>query len=306
MPTNTKVKQISRTVVEIKYDNISDGWEQWLLLRSDAHNDNKKNNWDLERSHLELIKKKRGLVIDAGDVFDLMNGKFDPRKNYDELVDAVKGEDYIDAVVRYVAERYTPYAESFGVIGMGNHENSILNRLGTNVTNSLVSKLNDINREKQSEHRVFGGGYSGWVVFRFVIQKTVKRALFLKYYHGSGGAADVTRGVLDTNRMAVYLPDADIVLSGHSHNQWVVPIARDRISRHNGATFTDVQYHVRAGSYKGHGDGYSGWDIQQSKGAPKIQGACLMRLSLEDARRGIIGIEFTPQLANGTVAGQMT
>lgn len=289
------VSQISRTVHEIRMTGISQGWEQYFLLRSDAHADNSKSAWDLERSHLELIKQKKGLVIDAGDVFDLMQGKFDPRKNYDELITAVKSEDYLDSVVQFVSERYAPYAEQFALIGMGNHENSILNRLGTNVTNALVSKLNETNRLNKSRRRVYGGGFAGWLIFRFEINKTVRRSKVMRYYHGSGGAAEVTRGVIDTNRMAVFLPDADIILTGHSHDQWVVPVPRERISQ-TGVIYRDYQYHVRAGSYKGAGDGYSGWDVQQSRGAPKALGSCLCRMYLEDARDGIIGMEFTPKL----------
>jgi len=34
-----KVEQTSRAVTTIRFDNIASGWQQWVLLRSDAHHD---------------------------------------------------------------------------------------------------------------------------------------------------------------------------------------------------------------------------------------------------------------------------
>lgn len=295
-----KTKYISsglgRTVHEIRFDKISKGWEQWGLLRSDAHHDNEYSDWEFEKSHLEEAKRRGAFIIDAGDVYDLMQGKYDPRKDLDMLKEEHKGTDYLDRVLKTATRDYAPYAENFCVIGMGNHESSILDRLGTNMTDRLVVELNRKLEDRQSKHRVLAGGYSGWVLFRFRIQKTVQRMVALAYYHGSGGGAVVTRGVISTNRMAVYLPDADIVMTGHTHDQFVVPIARVRISEH-GTLGNDFQYHVKTGTYKDERqDGYNGWAIQKQDGAPKIKGACWVRFYLQDAAKGIIGVDFTPAL----------
>lgn len=295
-------KMLGRTVHEISFDNISKGWEAWGLLRSDAHHDNQYNDWEFEKSHLELAKQRKAFIVDAGDVYDLMQGKFDPRKDYDQMKDEHKGKDYLDLVLKSAGRDYSPYAENFCVIGMGNHESSILDRLGTNMTDRLVVELNRGLEKKKTGHRVFAGGYSGWVLFRFTIQSTVQRTIALAYYHGSGGAAPVTRGVISTNRMAVYLPDADIVLTGHTHDQFVVPIPRVRISDHSGTITSDHQYHVKTGTYKDdRQDGYSGWAIQRQDGAPKVKGACWVRFFLQDAKHGVIGMDFTPALAPSTV-----
>ena len=88
----------------------------------------------------------------------------------------------------------------------------------------------------------------------------------MKYFHGAGGGGPVTRGVIQTNRMAVFLPDADFILSGHTHDSWVVPIARERISK-AGRIYQDEQIHIRSATYKDeYGDGYSGLHVE--RGAP--------------------------------------
>ena len=128
-----------------------------------------------------------------------------------------------------------------------------------------------------SGHPVPAGGYGGWVRFICQMTKTRTRRIDLKYFHGSGGGGPVTRGVIQTNRMAVYLPDADIVVSGHTHDQWIVPVARERIST-AGEVKMDEQSHVRCGTYKDeYGDGFGGWHVERGA-PPKPLGALWLRL----------------------------
>src|SRR4051812_10182146 len=110
------------------------------------------------------------------------------------------------------------------MIGMGNHETSILKKDETKLTSKIVSQL------RRARGSVYNGGYSGWIVFEFINQQTGEMTVIrLWYIHGYGGGGPVTRGVIQSNRKAVYLPDAQIVLSGHTHDEWVVPISRARL-----------------------------------------------------------------------------
>ncbi len=94
----------------------------------------------------------------------------------------------------------------------------------------------------------------------------------------------MTRGVIQTNRMAVYLPDADIVLTGHTHDSWVVPIARERCSP-RGSLSHDEQLHVRSGTYKDeYQDGHSGWHVETMK-PPKPLGAVWLRFYFQEGER---------------------
>ena len=60
------------------FDNCVSGQEFWFLLSSDRHHDSIHCDQRFERSHLEELKDKGGLCIDDGDMFDAMQGKFDP------------------------------------------------------------------------------------------------------------------------------------------------------------------------------------------------------------------------------------
>jgi len=86
------------------------------------------------------------------------------------------------------------------------------------------------------------------VRFMFNIGKTQTQCTRLFYHHGWGGGGPVTRGMIDTNRMAVY-QDAEIVWTGHTHDQWIVPIRRQRLSN-AGIPYLDEQLHVRTPGYK--------------------------------------------------------
>ena len=118
----------------------------------------------------------------------------------------------------------------------------------------------------------------------------------MKYFHGSGGEAPVTRGATQTNRQAVFLPDADIVVNGHSHNDYHIPITRENITNRGKQYFT-IQHHIRIPGYKqGYGDGTKGWEIERG-GVPKPIGAFWMRLWFDSGHnpnnhRGQIKIQF--------------
>ncbi len=82
----------------------------------------------------------------------------------------------------------------------------------------------------------------------------------------------MTKGVIQTNRMAVYLPDADFVVTGHTHNEWIFPITRERISQAD-VLFKDRQVHIKLPGYKDeYAEGAEGWHIERG-GPPKPLGA---------------------------------
>lgn len=273
-----ETEQIRRNVHRITFDDVRGEWEQRILLRSDAHHDNVKNDWGLEKKHLQQAVDYDAPIIDVGDAFCLMQGKYDPRKDLNQLKEEHKRRDYLDAVVSTTANDYSPFADQFAIMGNGNHETSIIDRLGYNPTGNLVYRLNSVEGKKR---RTYSAGYAGWVFLTFRIQKTRGLTFKLFYHHGMSAGGPVTRGVIDTNRMAVWLPDADIVVSGHSHDQWVVPIERFRVTN-QGKNFKSTQWHVRAGTYKDDfGDGFEGWAVERGH-PPKRLGAVWMILTMDN------------------------
>ena len=271
------VDSISRNVVRVTMDAPQTvGWEQWFLLSSDRHHDNAHTDWGMERRHLQEAKDRGAGIIDAGDLHCAMQGKFDPRQDRSALREEYQGGEYLDALVREAAKFYEPYAKNWIVIGRGNHEQSILRRHETDLTERTAQAIKMLDPESP----VVAGGYGGWVIFRVRRTKT-PFIVRLKYFHGAGGGGPVTRGVIQTNRMAVYLPDADIVLTGHTHDSWLVPIARERCSARGKLSHAE-QVHIRSSTYKDeYQDGHSGWHVETMK-PPKPKGAWWLRFYFSD------------------------
>jgi hypothetical protein len=112
----------------------------------------------------------------------------------------------------------------------------------------------------------------------------------IKYHHGAGGGGPVTRGTIQTNRQAVYLPDAEICVNGHTHDSWILPIARERLSE-RGKVSRDLIWFVRTPGYKDeYADGSKGYHVERWA-PPKPLGACWVRLFYRDGGIGIDAVQ---------------
>jgi len=250
---------------------VKAGWEQWFLLRSDVHHDNPHCDQKLERKHLDQAKERGAGIIDAGDLMCCMQGKWDKRADKSAMRPEHQHGDYLDKLVSTAADFYEPYAANFLMIGRGNHETAIRKNHETDLTERLVERLND-----RCKTKIQAGGYGGWIRFLFTIHQTTRFSKLLHYYHGTGGGGPVTRGVIQTNRMAVFTPDADFILTGHTHDEWYVPIQRHRLND-AGVPYQDEQLHIRTPGYKdAWRDGSHGWEVERCLG-PKPIGAAWLR-----------------------------
>lgn len=274
----------SGNVLNIRED-APNGWEQYVLLMSDNHHDSPQCDRKLEEKHLKEAKAKNAWILFAGDYFDAMQGRKDPRGSYNNLDPALLGDDYLDRLVKFNADFLAPFADNILMIGRGNHETGALKHYNVDLTSNLVYRLRN---ETKSDVRA--GGYGGWVRFLFTMDKTKRFSLNMKYFHGAGGEAPVTRGAIQTNRQAVYLPDADVVWNGHNHQGYVMMIQRERISA-AGRIYQDIQWHVRTPGYlNGYGDGSGGWAVESGM-APTPNGCVWLRLFREGDRIRITAIQ---------------
>jgi predicted phosphodiesterase len=254
-------------VLDINLPRVGD--EQWVLLMSDVHWDNPLCNRDLLKHHLDLALQRNAPVLDAGDFFCAMQGKYDKRSSKKDIRPEHCKNDYLDALVNTAAEWLAPYKKILTVRGIGNHESGIYKNHETDLIERLAERL----RAKGGIAR--RGGYSGYVRFALT---TVGRtsAVKLWYFHGAGGGGPVTRGVIQTNRQAVFVADADIVLTGHTHDAWQVPIQRIRLN-HSDRVEQFRQTHIKVGGYKEEfTDGCGGWHVERG-GPPKPTGSYWLR-----------------------------
>ena len=265
--------------------------ERWFLLSSDRHHDNPHSDHALELKHLREAQERGAGIIDGGDLFCAMGGRGDPRRAKHGVTrpEHAMASDYFDSLERHAGEFYCPYARNFVVIARGNHETSVLKNQETDLTERLCERLSSM-----SGHRVHSGGYGGWVQFRMSYTTQVY-TLNMKYFHGSGGGGIMSMDTLRVRRIASWTPDADVIMGGHTHDQWIMAVERERLRTKNGDYKVEIatQHHVRCGTYKDeYGDGFGGWHIERG-GPPKSLGAVWMKLFLvESNRERRIGVKF--------------
>lgn len=257
------------TTWEVKL-NVGQIFKIWAT--SDPHIDSVYSHRKLFLQDLDAAKQQQAAIFLNGDIFDAMQGRFDPRRDNSLLRPEYRRADYYDFVVYDAVRILTPYVDNIELISPGNHELSVLKNANTYLTDRLVRELNKL-RDRPIQH----GGYGGWIRVLIKEGTGMGGTAKIKYFHGAGGEAPVTRGAIQTNRQAVYLPDADVVLNGHSHNSYVIPITRERITN-KGDQYFDTQYHVRTPGYmQSYGDGTSGWEVTRG-GVPKPLGGAFVNL----------------------------
>jgi len=232
---------------------------RYMLFISDVHIDSIHCDRDKLKQHLDLALERNAPVFIFGDLLDLMQGKYDPRSNKADLNPKYNAGKYIDEVIADVVEFLTPYKDVIAFYSSGNHETSVEKRIEYGIVDKICYKL-DISK----------GNYSGYIycrIFPSVEDKGSNRPLIIAYHHGYGGGGAVTRDVIQTNRKAVYLPDANIVISGHTHDRWIVPITRQRISRYK--EFVDQQWHIKTGTYLNQPQEFNGYAVEKGM-SPKV------------------------------------
>ena len=250
--------------------------EKWLYFTSDTHFDSVYCDRSMFFEDMDNAILRDASICIIGDFFDAMQGRFDPRRDMSALRPEYRRSDYYDYVVKDSVNMLEKYSNNIMMISPGNHELSILKNANTFLSDRLVSSLNS-----RTGSKIIHGGYGGWLRIVLRVGNQPKGSINIKYFHGAGGEAPVTRGAIQTNRQAVYLPDADIVINGHSHNAYWIPITRERIGN-KGDHYFDTQHHLRTPGYmQSYGDGTTGWEVTRG-GVPKPLGSCFVKIGVSN------------------------
>lgn len=248
--------------------------EKTIMFTSDTHFDSVYCNRSMFFEDMDEAQRRDASICFIGDIYDAMQGRFDPRRDMSTLRPEYRRSDYYDYVVQNSAEMLEKYAHNIAMIAPGNHELSVLKNANTFLSDRLVSYLNN-----KTGSKIIHGGYGGWLRIVLRVDGKPRGSVNIKYFHGAGGEAPVTRGAIQTNRQAVYLPDADIVVNGHSHNAYWIPITRERVGN-KGDHYFDTQHHIRTPGYMmSYGDGSTSWEVTRG-GVPKPLGSCFVKIGV--------------------------
>lgn len=276
----TEFEKIAPAIFRIKINDYRVPDSLKLLCISDAHIDNKHANIKLLKKHLNEAVKENAFILFNGDTFCAMQGKWDKRADQTQLRPELQGNNYLDLLVKYVADFLSPYANRILILGHGNHETSIEKHHQTNLLDRLRERLKT---EKDCVTQV--GGYANWVQIR-----TSKASSNMLMYHGCGSNAFVTKGSTDMNRIGIGYPDASVIWVGHKHNEFSKTEPRYRLSSH-GVEYKDEQLGFMTPGYKEHDDTKLGWEIERLPN-PKPIGAAWLEYKLDaDQQRFLVSYQ---------------
>ena len=257
------------------------GWEQYILLTSDWHWDNAHCDLDKLAGDLNLAVERKAPIMAFGDVFCLMQGRYDPRRARSGMRSSLDVDNYLDEVVNQASEWMEPYAECMALATRGNHEISNMRNNETDVIERWCERL------RWNGSGVMTGGIGGWVFIRGILNGK-SQTLRLAYHHGAGGGGAATKGTPKHGKRAQYLPQADIVVSGHIHERWSVTNVQEMISTQGNRSLKD-QTHLSLPTYKQEYDP-SGYDFHNlNERPPKPIGGCWLRLSMSN--KGVLQYE---------------
>ena len=249
-------KNVHEIQLEGKYAEIA--------MLSDLHWDNPKCDQELLKKHLDYCKEENIPVIINGDMFCLMQGRGDNRRNKSDIRPEHNNARYLDSVVETAVEWFTPYADILTVIGYGNHETAIIKWQETDILQRFVDLLN-----LKCHSNVQVGGYGGWIIVK-MNNHTRMATTKIKYFHGSGGGGVVTKGALNLTRALELYEGCDVYTMGHIHENSARNDVRDALESNSkkGYSINHKPIHLMiTGCYKEeYGDGSKGWHVE--RGAP--------------------------------------
>ena len=266
-------KNVHEIQLEGKYAEIA--------MLSDLHWDNPKCDQDLLKKHLDYCKEENIPVIINGDMFCLMQGRGDNRRNKSDIRPEHNNARYLDSVVETAVEWFTPYADILTVIGYGNHETAIIKWQETDILQRFVDLLN-----LKCHSNVQVGGYGGWIVIKMNNHSRIATTK-IKYFHGSGGGGVVTKGALNLTRALELYEGCDVYTMGHIHENAARNDVRDALESNSkkGYSINHKPIHLMiTGCYKEeYGDGSKGWHVE--RGAPiKPIGGRMLTIKIERNR----------------------
>jgi len=251
----------SKNVHELIIDNLY----ARIAMLSDLHWDNPHCDREMLKRHLDYCLEEDIPVMINGDMFCLMQGRGDNRRNKSDIRPEHNNAKYLDSIVETAVDWFLPYAHIIKLIGYGNHETAIIKFQETDILQRFVDLLN-----YKAGSNIQTGGYGGWLVVKQASGWGSKYSTKVKYFHGSGGGGIVTKGAINLTRALETYENFDVFTMGHIHENSCRNDVRDTIDHHSvgGYVLKQKQLHLMlTGTYKEeYGDGSQGWHVE--RGAP--------------------------------------
>ena len=260
-----------------------------MMLMSDVHFDSTICNLPLWEEHLRIAEERQSPVLIAGDLLDAMQGKWDPRREPENLKEQYKVSAYFDALVADIVGFLSQYDIPAFILGMGNHESSVLRHNGTDLLSNVAYRL-------RVEHQkpAINAGYWGYLKIQFEYKNGgASGNKILYWHHGISTNAKVTKGTIQINRQSVYLYAPDIVLNGHSHDAYAIPQQVERLNRRTMRLYTEPVWYIRTAGYKksaSEAKAVVGYGAERHR-APKPNGCAILGLNYSHSKNDEVTLD---------------
>lgn len=245
-----------------------------LMVISDVHWDSKDCDRKLLKKHLNSALEQDAAIIIIGDFFDLMEGRNDMRRSNTARAEHY-APNYLQKVVMDAAEWLQPYAKNIAMISNGNHETSVAKHTQVQPLTWLCYEL------RKQGSQVIEGDYQGFFVVRAVYEYEGKNTYFpykIFYHHGLWGGI-ISKGTQSVMRFGAVVPDADMIVTGHTHDQWMMLHTRYKLNKAYDVTLED-QIHLKLGTYKNEFKTGNGFAVEKI-GLPKPVGGWMVDFNIE-------------------------
>jgi len=196
-----------------------------LTLMSDIHIGAPYVDYKKVAKEIQVAKDRGDWLLFNGDLYDAILVQDKKRFTGESLHPRLQNRNNIlNEAVQWGTEMLAPVVDRIIMIGVGNHEFAVEKHHNYDPIQATIYELEKL-LPKNSKHTIHHGGVTGFVDFRFRYANPSEnkrnehgRRFVLYYHHGSGGAAPVTKGMIDFNRKAAWV-NADLIWMGHKHNR---------------------------------------------------------------------------------------
>ncbi len=244
-----------------------------MMLISDLHIGSSHFSESALRFDLDKARDNNWPILINGDVLDMI--LWQDRKRFS--VDAIDPElrhrsDLITAGIDKAEKILAEYAPLIELLGQGNHETAVCKYHSVDPTSILLDRL------RKHGCNASHGGYAGYYVIKMVNSYNGKRcgswSWKLRYHHGVGGNAAVTKGLIQVNRMLTWCADADCIWMGHLHNRVLDNgILRERMDDYGNVKYDNCAF-VFTGAYLTPSpDNPGGWAVEKNFSPQQTGGA---------------------------------
>jgi hypothetical protein len=255
-----------------------------IAMLSDLHWDNPHCDREILKRHLDYCLEEDIPVMINGDMFCLMQGRGDNRRNKSDIRPEHNNTKYLDSIVETAVDWFMPYAHIIKLVGYGNHETSIIKFQETDILQRFTDLLN-----YKAGSNIQTGGYGGWLLIKQASGWGNNYSTKVKYFHGSGGGGIVTKGAINLTRALELYEGFEVFSMGHIHENSCRNDVRDTVEQNPKTGYCLKQKHLHlmlTGTYKEeYGDGSQGWHVE--RGAPiKPLGGRILTIKLVRATTG--------------------